>query len=307
MTHHHLDLEESSPYHPFFLQGASEVISYLDSFVALWTENTPELNGEPVATIGGCSFAPPQEGVALLAYAAEYLQKSFQTVIGPMNGNTWLEHRLVTYSDSSPPFALEPCTPPEWAEVFQNAGFSVLSRYSSSRLTLGSERNEKLEKLALRLSHKGVQIRPLNPDRFTEDLSAIYDLSCTCFKENFLYTELPKSLFLSKYAASKSQLDPDLILLAEKDGELIGYVFCYPSSTETIVVKTLARHPERGVAGIGNVLVEQVQLKALSKGYQCAIHALQYEDNSSLKITSRYNSEVFRRYALMRYNSPNTI
>jgi len=299
MNHHTLTQNSEDKYKPFLLQGASEIITHYNSFVAVWTENTPLLDGSKIATIGGCHFSNAKEGVELLQYTANYLLRSFSNVVGPMNGNTWLDHRLVTFSDGSPPFILEPSTPLDWVNIFQEAGFSILSRYSSSRIKLSSTKNEKLERLSHRLQSKGVSIRPLNPNTFQKDLSAIYELSSETFKHNFLYTDLAKSTFLEKYESSREHLDPELILLAEKDNELVGFVFCYPDPSGTLIVKTLASHPSKGVAGIGNILVEQVQQVAYSKGYKQAIHALQFDDNSSLKITSRYDPDVLRRYALL--------
>jgi len=66
-----------------------------------------------------------------------------------------------------------------------------------------------------------------------------------------------------------------------------------------IVVKTLAVLPDREFSGLGTVLVANVHQKAKDKGFREAIHALQYEKNSSLRISQRFNSQVFRRYALM--------
>ena len=301
MIHYRPNNKSSEVYQKLFQQGASEIIQSGNSHIALWTANTPLLNNQPIATIGGCQFFNHSDGVELLSYTTKFLSQRFRSIVGPMNGNTWLDHRLVTFSDDSPSFLLEPNTSPEWFNIFQEAGFSTLSQYSSSRIELNIQTNIRYKKLYLRLQSKGVQIRPLKLDQFTQDLTAIYELSCDAFKNNFLYTKIPLHLFLEKYEMAKTYLDPDLILIAEKEGEAIGFVFCYPDLTipETLIVKTLASHSEKSVSGIGNLLVDQVHQKAYNKGYRNAIHALQFNNNSSLKITSRYDPKVIRKYAIM--------
>ena len=221
-----------------------------------------------------------------------------------MNGNTWLEHRLVTFSDQTPPFLLEPDTPFEWNAIFSAAGFLEISNYSSSRLKLEPSAG-RFDKLSERIEQSGVVIRHLDLEKFDHDLGAIYDLSSESFKDNFLYTSLSKEVFIGKYSEAKEHLDPELVLLAERGGELVAFVFCYPClmNSGTLIVKTLASKKERSIAGIGTLLVEQVQQVALEKGYHSAIHALQFESNTSKKITARYPSCTFRKYSLLAIRS----
>ena len=141
---------------------------------------------------------------------------------------------------------------------------------------------------------------------FQKDLEAIFDVSLISFSNNFLYTPLSKEVFIGKYMQSMEHIDPDLVLLAERDGELMGFVFCMPDllalkagKPSAIIVKTLAALPDRTLSGLGSLLVGQVQQAAMTKGYTEAIHALQYDDNSSRRISQRFNAEVFRRYGLM--------
>ena len=137
---------------------------------------------------------------------------------------------------------------------------------------------------------KGVHLRPINPTQFAHDLSAIFDLSLISFSNNFLYTPLPKKTFVEKYMTSREHIDPDLVILAERDSRLVGYIFCTPDHLATqhgkppaVIVKTLAALPDRTLSGLGTVLVAKAQQIAKEKGYTEAIHAMQHENNSSLR------------------------
>lgn len=222
-----------------------------------------------------------------------------------MNGNTWLKHRLVIESNGRDPFLMEPMEPEYFYDVYEAAGFSVLSRYSSSVIDLTKDQ-KNYDALGNRLKKQGIKLRNISVENFERDLGTIFDLSLISFANNFLYTPLSKKSFVSKYLSSQEHIDTDFVILAERNDELVGYVFCMPDlmahqygKKPAMIVKTLAALPERSLAGLGTVLVAEAQQRAKKKGYTEAIHALQYESNSSLRISQRFDAVIFRRYALM--------
>lgn len=285
-----------------FAQGASYLLSDdADGCqVGVWTENTPMSGDARAVTIGACSLAR-SSAVSFLKDCVSQIQDAHpdRTIIGPMNGNTWMKHRLIIETSEHEPFRLEPIEPIELLDTFQSAGFNILSRYSSSKIDLTLEQRNftKIDQLAVR---KGITIRPIDMDHFEQELDAIFELSLNAFVDNFLYTPLAREVFMHAYVRAKSLVDPDLILLAYREDHLIGFVFCMPDEKpHTVIVKTLATCPEERTAGLGSLLVARAQQVAKDKGYTEAIHALQYESNSSLRISQRFQAEKFRTYALM--------
>ncbi len=284
-------------------QGASFTASDDTHSADIWTTNTPVYRGQHIATIGNIRIDDSSHASAFLAQCADSLLREtnthppFKTVVAPMNGNTWLKHRLTLESDGRPPFLMEPNEPDHFLKTFQSAGFSILSKYSSSSIDLTTDL-KNYSSLENRFFKNGIHIRPINLDTFEKDLTSIFKLSLTCFSNNFLYTPISQDTFVGKYMAARDLIDPDLVLLAERNDTLVAYVFCIPSPT-SVIIKTLAALPERSLSGLGTVLVSKAQTIARTKGYPEAIHALQYENNSSLRISKRFNAHVFRRYALM--------
>lgn len=273
--------------------------------VALWWKQTPLLDGTHVGAIGGFTARDGEIAKALLGEASSRLQQAgCKTVVGPMNGNTWQKHRFVIESDRRGSFLLEPRNPSEYPAWWRDAGFSELSRYSSSAMKLA-----EIEAIPLRvkerLERSGVIVRPLDPQCYDDELRRIHAVSLASFSNNFLYTPLREDEFLDAYRKVRERVDPDFVRLAEREGRPCGFVFGIPDleaaargEKPALIVKTLAVDPGARCAGLGSVLVDEIHRAAKAKGYVEAIHALQHETNTSLKITGRHHGHAFRRYAL---------
>ncbi|RYD44655.1 MAG: GNAT family N-acetyltransferase [Verrucomicrobiaceae bacterium] len=272
---------------------------------ALWWTDTPALDGNPIGTIGNFEARDATAAKSLLDHAAGILrERGCHTAIGPMNGNTWRRHRFVVWSNGRGSFLLEPRNPPEHPGWWAKAGFSILSRYSSSVMPLdGSEVLPPAVKA--RLAKSGVTVRNLDASRYEDELRLIHAISLKSFSSNFLYTPLEEDAFLHAYLKVQTHVDPDLVRIAERDGKPCGFVFGIPDleaagrgEQPALIVKTLAVDPESHCAGLGSLLVDELHRIGREKGYTEAIHALQHESNTSLKITGRHHGEVLRRYAL---------
>jgi GNAT superfamily N-acetyltransferase len=272
---------------------------------ALWWSDVPSFEGHKVGAIGGFESHSEEATVQLLEAAEKRLRQAGCTIaIGPMNGNTWRKHRFVIESDGRGPFLLEPRNPAEHPDWWRAAGFSELSRYSSSIMPLDGS-SVVSPALRARLDRSGLLIRPLHADRYDDELRAIHAISLRSFANNFLYTPLEEEGFLGGYRKVKDLVDPDLVRIAEKDGVPCGFVFAIADleaaargERPALIVKTLAVDPDSRCAGLGSLLVDEVHQLGKAKGFTEAIHALQHETNTSLKITGRHQGTPFRRYAL---------
>jgi GNAT superfamily N-acetyltransferase len=276
---------------------------------ALWWRATPLYQGKEVGTIGGFLASTEEDAGSLLDGAAAHLRNvGCELAVGPMNGNTWRGHRFVIESDGRGPFLLEPRNAASDPEAWQLAGFSQLSHYSSSVIVLDGTAMIS-DAVKARLLRSGVNVRSLDAARFDDELRLIHRVSVRSFANNFLYTPLDEERFMEGYRKVRAQVDPDFILIAERNGSPCGFAFGIPDleaasrgEKPALIVKTLAVDPKARCAGMGSLLVDELHQAAIKKGYTEAIHALQHESNISLKITGRHQGRVFRRYALFSKN-----
>jgi GNAT superfamily N-acetyltransferase len=272
----------------------------------LWWTSAPPLAGERPGAIGRFRAADGAAARAVLDAAAEILRERGCTLaIGPMDGNTWRSYRFVTDPGTAPPFLLEPRNPPEYPHWWEAAGFVPLAQYHSTATEDLAAGDPRTAAAAARLADAGVTVRALDPGRYAEDLGAIHDVSLESFRDNYLYTPLPRDAFLAQYQALRGRIRPELVLLAERAGRAVGYAFAIPDLEEaargepprTVIVKTLAVRPGRAWAGLGAVLLARVHAAARDLGLRRAVHALMHETNRSRNLSAHYGTPL-RRYTL---------
>jgi L-amino acid N-acyltransferase YncA len=273
---------------------------------SLWWTDTPPHAEHCLGAIGHYWVQDADAARQLLNVAADRLAAHGCTLaVGPMDGNTWRSYRLLSERGDQPPFFLEPDNPDAWAGQFLDNGFTPLAQYYSALSGDLTVEDPRLAEVARRLADDGILFRPLNPDRFEDELRSIYQLSLASFQQNFLYTPIGVDEFIAQYSNIKPHVRPELVLIAEKQGMPVGYVFGIPDllqakrgqKIDTAIVKTVAVHPQHGRAGLGGLLVARCHEAARALGYQRAIHALMHETNKSRRI-SGHTAHVFRRYTL---------
>jgi predicted N-acetyltransferase YhbS len=225
--------------------------------------------------------------------------------VGPMDGNTWRRYRLLTERGAEPTFFLEPDNPDDWPGFFQAANFAPLATYFSAMNNDLTVEDPRVARAMERLEGEGVRLRPLKPENFVDELRRIYAVSRTAFQENYLYAPIEEAEFLAQYEPIRAHVVPELVIMAEQQGEPVGFVFSIPDlaqakrgqRVDTVILKTVAVMPGRRCAGLGNVLVSQCQQAARALGFRRVIHALMHESNNSLNLSARY-AKPFRRYVL---------
>jgi len=273
---------------------------------SIWWNQVPAYPGQQVGVIGHYAAHGEAAGVMVLQKAVEELRSHHCTlIVGPMDGNTWRRYRLVSDRSSEPPFFLEPENPTPWNQHFLAAGFQPFATYSSALNPDLSQRDERMASVGQRLERQGVKVRSLDPTQFERELQRIYHLSLISFQRNLLYSPITETEFLTQYAQVKPYVQPDLVLLAEQDETLVGYLFAIPDLLQaqrgeaitTVIVKTVAVLPGRAYAGLGSYLVDQGQAIAHRLGYTRAIHALMHDSNTSRNISDRF-AQTIRRYTL---------
>ena len=283
----------------------------IEARCSLWWQSTPPYPNRRLGLIGHYGASKAEAAKQLLQLACDQLAIHNCTLaVGPMDGNTWQQYRLITEHGSELPFFLEPNNPDSWPSHFTKSGFTELAQYISTinpdLSQFGLEQDHRLAKVAARVAGRDIKIRALRLDSFDEELHHIYNIVLASFSNNFLYTPLSEVDFKAIYYPLRPYIQPELILIAEREGLPIGFIFALPDllqgqrdhTINTVIIKTVAVHPEYQIMGLGSLLVARCQEVAHDLGYKRAIHALMHETNDSRKISRRDGTQIIRRYAL---------
>jgi hypothetical protein len=268
----------------------------IDGASALLYRDAPLWDGARAAAIGEFVCENVSSGRRLLEKAKAIARdEDFSALIGPMNGDTWHRYRVVTESDGSPPFAMEPVNGPHDRAAFLEAGFLSISEYVSSRARLVDVAPKESSGPA------DVSISPWDGRGAEALISRIFKLSLAGFAHNRFFKPISIEAFQKLYEPVMPMVDPRFVLFAHAgDGSLVGFLFGFPdrrpgAPAKTVILKTYAS----GLRGVGRLLADRFHACALDLGYVDVVHALMHADNISLERSKRLGAVVFRKYALM--------
>ena len=257
--------------------------------------------------------------------------EGIRTVIGPLAGDTWHSYRLNIGPWHDTPFLMEPYNPPNYPELWENAGFRVRERYHSKRVDDVAGLAETLQPKFQKAIDAGYRFEPFARPRFCAELDRIYALSSVAFRNNPFYTRLSRAEFVQLYSGAERFIDPELVQFAVgPDGDDAGFVFSTPDwfralaamrgssgplaslrfwwqqrTADAVNVKTLAVVPEHRRAGLGAALMYLGYRAAAQRGWSHVNLCLMHDDNVSSRLDGGAGI-VFRRYHLYERNGSMT-
>ena len=300
------------------IERPSEIIIFNDEnnniggSLHLW-HNRPDYNGRKTSYIGNVNIHEKyrkNEEQLFNKIFEELKKEGIETIIGPLNGTTWNTYRYVTEKGNGRPFLLEPWNEDYSVSLFEKLGFKPLAGYISTvmeGMNSNGRKNldKKIEKLKKFDYYKDTRVESAENKDLLKVLNKVYDLTVEAFKNNFLYSELEREIFLKMYMSYEDKIVKKFFKMLYLKGELIGYVFGIPDYAElgykgkidTIILKTIAVSPEYNGKGMGYILINSLVEEAEKEGYENVIYALMHESNVSKNIGLLLGN-MLRRYTL---------
>lgn len=269
----------------------------------LYGEAGQALNGKRCIFIGNYECEDdPESAYRLIDAACDISRRQgYHCVIGPQNGTTWGQYRFCT-SPHDQSFFSEMVHREYYPVQWQSAGFTVLADYVSTIDYSLSHDSKSILEAEGRFREQGISFRKLQVENYEEELVRLFPLCENAFAQNFLYSPISLEDFLSIYKSVRPFIVPEMIFIAEKMHEPVGFAFNFPDylnpKENRIILKTLARHPDAAYRGLGEVLGNLSQRYASQNGYSAIVHALIYSGNVSLDLSRKYHGKIFKRYSL---------
>ncbi|QEH67117.1 GNAT family N-acetyltransferase [Cellulosilyticum sp. ST5] len=314
-------IQREAPDFHFYLKENHEVLACC----SIWIHtNMIDEKGVRAGAIGHFEACNEDSAKIVLMEACNKLKEVGEAyVIGPIDGSTWNSYRLVTHSDGSMPFLMEPKYKPGYSQWLENVGFKPTYQYFSTKETIKSivkdtkkdSQNEiteskleqsEIESIELDQSINGnqelLEIKPIKLAQLEEALDKIYEISIQSFKSNLFYKPIEREAFKAMYRGYQQFLVEELVLIAEKAGRPVGFIFAVPNyfdqTRRSVIIKTIAVLPEYQQEGIGKKLYQEITNKALNLGFTEFITALIYKGNHSQKLCE--SAKMMREYTLFR-------
>jgi len=300
------------------IERPSEIVIFTDEnnniggSLYLW-HNRPDYNGRKTSYIGNVNIYEKyrKDEEQLFNKVFEELKKEgIETIIGPLNGTTWNTYRYVTEKGSRRQFLLEPWNEDYSVSLFEKLDFKHLAGYISTVMEgMNSDGrknlNKKIEKLKKFDYYEDIRVESAENKDLLTVLNKVYDLTVEAFKNNFLYSELEREIFLKMYMSYEDKIIKKFFKMLYLGDELIGYVFGIPDYAElgykgkidTIILKTIAVSPIYNGKGMGYILINSLVEEAEKEGYENVIYALMHQSNVSKNIGLLLGN-MLRKYTL---------
>ena len=193
------------------IERPSEIIVFYNEHekagsLNLW-HNRPNYNGKTTSYIGNVNILEKyrKNETEIFNEIFENLKNDdIETIIGPLNGTTWNTYRYVTDKGHRSPFLMEPWNEDYYVELFEKIGFKPLTYYISTIMenmnpVQRGHLSKKIEKLKKFEYYRDTTVKSAENEDLIAVLNKVYDLTIEAFKNNFLYSELDREIFLKMY------------------------------------------------------------------------------------------------------------
>jgi len=222
------------------------------------------------------------------------------TLLAPLNFDTWHSYRLRTKGFDEPTFFMEPYNPSYYPALFAALNFKPVSQYITKTVTALAPLLAFWESYHRNYFSKGFTVRSFDLGAINDEMSLIYRLSLTMFRENLFFTEISATEFRALYSGAAGSLDPDLFLfLLDPSGEPVGLCFSIADHRQpkTVNVKTFGVLPHVRGAGVGAAFAYEIYQRFQTRGFARVNHCLMRAGNRADGFDGGLG-EVTREYAL---------
>jgi len=194
------------------------------------------LSPESLGTFGffECVDDPAAASQLLRAAEAWLSARGARTVLGPMNFSLNAECGILVDGFQSPPFLLMNHNPPYYGVLLESGGYRKRKDLYAWRYTVG-EMPPELLRLAERVKNRsGLALRPLDRSHFERDARAVLRLFNDAWSHNWGFTPMHPDEFDEAIRELKQIVDPELVLIAEKEGREVAIAVSVPNLNEAL-------------------------------------------------------------------------
>jgi GNAT superfamily N-acetyltransferase len=308
----------------FFL--CREGKEFVGRIAAILNKNHNDFHNEKAGFFGFFESIQNEEVAnALLDTASKWVkEKGMELIRGPMSYSTNEECGFLVEGFDSSPMVMMPYNPQYYLELVEKHGFHKskdLLAYAAYRQKLP----ERLQRSAdLIRKRKKINVRSLNLKDFDKEVERLKGIYNSAWMKNWGFVPMTDNEFTHMAKDLKSVVDPDLALIAEINGEPVGFSLALPDINQALIkingrlfpfgiVKLLwymrkvdtfrvitlgVKEPYRKI-GIEGLFYFETFRRGLDKGYQMAEMSWVLEDNVLMsRGIESIGAKLYKRYRI---------
>jgi GNAT superfamily N-acetyltransferase len=203
----------------------------------------------------------PAVAEALLKQARRWVfDRGARFLRGPVNPSTNYECGMLIDGFDSDPMVMMTYNPPYYPALMDRVGLRKakdLYAYLSNANTIDMK---KIGRVADRvLATSGVKVRPIDMKNFAADVERVWEIYNSAWERNWGFIPMSKEEFILQGKEMKQILKPELVLIGEVEGRVVGFALALPDINQAL-------KPARGKllpTGIVKILYYQRLVKSV--------------------------------------------
>ena len=290
-------------------------------------ERHNEHAGEKTGFFGFFECIDDQAAASALMTAAEdtLRTRGMKMIRGPFNFSTNEECGFLVQGFDRNPSLMMPYTKPYYPDAMTRLGYSTAKDLLAYEYESQGGIPEHLARFSRRLQErKQIVIRPINMQRFVEDVETIFRLYNEAWSRNWGFVPVTEDEFRATAKDLKPIVDPSVVLIAEKAGRPVGFSVTLPDYNvvlkkmngrlfpfgfmhllfgrrsirrlRTLLLGVVAEHR---LTGIDALLIHDTFQRALPRGYLKGEMSWILEDNMLMRRPlERMGAQVTKVYRI---------
>lgn len=225
--------------HPFFDHSEADFfLAYQNGQVvgrvaAIKNNNYIDYTGEQSGNFG---FFDVIEDYAvaekLLQTAVDWVKDhQMTTIMGPTNYSTNETCGVLVEGYDMPPTVMMTYNKPYYVDFLEQFGFNSemdLLSYKINTVDVPEKLVRLSGKILERLNSHGITVRKVNLKNFKQEIDSIFKVYNAAWEKNWGFVPMTLEEFRHAAKDMKTIVDPDFLLVAERQGELVGFSLTIP-------------------------------------------------------------------------------
>ena len=261
---------------------------------------------------------------------------NLDSLYGPFNLDYEDSYGILVEGWDRPPVLLCAHNPPYYQALVEDYGFKKARGDGLAfevRLDQDNREIERIHHLAERLrKRRNFTIRQANLADWDNEVERVFSVINRALEHLTDFIPWQREAFYESLAQFKKIVDPEFILLAEANGEVIGWFPGIPNLNEALIhanglhhpwdylklawymrkhpeclaVKSVLVLPEYWDTGVSVLLFDEMVTRLIGKGYSWVDLSVTAEDNPDTPILAeRVGARIYKRYRIYRYQLSN--